>query len=52
MPIIGFWHVNKIRKHRDMYNTQGVKHFSFSDWEMYCRKIPLLQKNTIGNHVS
>lgn len=43
MPIIELWRVSKIKKHRDKYNKQGTKHYSFRDWEMYCRKIPLLQ---------
>ena len=43
MPIIELWTVEKIRKHRDKYNKQGNKHYSFKDWEMYARKIPLLQ---------
>lgn len=43
MPIIELWTVGKIRKHRDKYNKVGSKHYSFRDWEMYARKIPLLQ---------
>lgn len=43
MPIIELWRVTKIRKHRDKYNKVGKSHYSFRDWEMYCRKIPLLQ---------
>lgn len=43
MPIIELWRVTKIRKHRDKYNKQGTKHYSYRDWEMYARKIPLLQ---------
>ncbi|NMG70341.1 recombinase RecT [Azoarcus communis] len=43
MPIIELWRVTKIQKHRDKYNKQGNKHYSFRDWEMYARKIPLLQ---------
>ena len=43
MPIIELWTVEKIRKHRDKYNKVGAKHYSFRDWEMYCRKVPLLQ---------
>lgn len=43
MPIIELWRVSKIKKHRDRYNKQGTKHYSFRDWEMYARKIPLLQ---------
>ena len=43
MPIIELWSVVKIRKHRDKYNKVGSKHYSFRDWEMYARKVPLLQ---------
>lgn len=43
MPIIELWRVSKIAKHRDKYNKQGNKHYSFRDWEMYARKVPLLQ---------
>jgi recombination protein RecT len=42
-PVIEVWTVGKIRKHRDKYNKQGGKHYSFRDFEMYARKIPLLQ---------
>ena len=43
MPIIELWSVAKIKKHRDKYNKVGTSHYSFRDWEMYCRKVPLLQ---------
>jgi recombination protein RecT len=43
MPIIELWRVSKIIKHRDNYNKVGDQHYSFRDWEMYCRKVPLLQ---------
>lgn len=43
MPIIELWRVTKIKKHRDKYNKVGTSHYSFRDWEMYSRKIPLLQ---------
>lgn len=43
MPIIELWRVSKITKHRDKYNKVGQKHYSFRDWEMYARKVPLLQ---------
>ena len=43
MPIIELWRVSKIKKHRDKYNKVGKAHYSFRDWEMYCRKIPLMQ---------
>lgn len=42
-PVIEVWTVGKVKKHRDKYNKQGQKHYSFRDWEMYARKIPLLQ---------
>ena len=42
-PIIELWRVSKIEKHRDKYNKVGRQHYSFRDWEMYARKIPLLQ---------
>ncbi len=43
MPIIELWTVEKIKKHRDKYNKVGTRHYSFRDFEMYARKIPLLQ---------
>lgn len=43
MPIIELWSVSKITKHRNKYNKVGSRHYSFRDWEMYCRKVPLLQ---------
>ena len=43
MPIIELWSVGKIEKHRNKYNKIGQRHYSFRDWEMYCRKVPLLQ---------
>jgi recombination protein RecT len=42
-PVIEVWTVSKVRKHRDHYNKVGDKHYSFRDWEMYARKVPLLQ---------
>lgn len=43
MPIIELWRVSKIKKHRDALNKMGKSHYSYRDWEMYARKIPLLQ---------
>ena len=43
MPIIELWRVSKIEKHRDKYNKVGRQHYSYRDWEMYARKVPLLQ---------
>ncbi len=42
-PVIEVWRIGKVIKHRDRYNKVGEKHYSFSDFEMYARKIPLLQ---------
>jgi len=42
-PIIECWPDLRIRKHRDKYNKVGLKHYSFSNWEMYARKVVLLQ---------
>lgn len=42
-PVIEVWTTEKIRKHRDRYNKQGTKHYSYREWEMYARKVPLLQ---------
>lgn len=43
MPIIELWTVAKLKKHRDKYNKVGKSHYSYRDWEMYARKVPLLQ---------
>lgn len=42
-PIIELWSVKKITVHRNVYNKIGKSHYSYKNWEMYCRKIPLLQ---------
>lgn len=42
-PVVEVWPVAKIRKHRDRYNKVGDKHYSFENWEMYARKVVLLQ---------
>lgn len=44
-PVIEVWHVDKIKKHRDRYNRQRPpeKHYSFQHFEMYARKVVLLQ---------
>lgn len=43
MPVIELWRTSKLQKHRDRYNKVGSGHYSYKDWEMYARKIPLLQ---------
>jgi recombination protein RecT len=40
---IEVWPNGKIAKHRDRYNKVGKRHYSFDNWEMYARKVPLLQ---------
>lgn len=42
-PIIEVWPVARIVKHRDRYNKVGRRHYSFENWEMYARKVPLMQ---------
>ncbi len=42
-PVIERWSVAKIKKHRDRYNKVGARHYSFDNFEMYARKVPLLQ---------
>lgn len=42
-PVIEVWTTAKVKKHRDRYNRVGKRHYSFENWEMYARKIPLLQ---------
>jgi recombination protein RecT len=42
-PVIEVWPVERVRKHRDRYNKLGTKHYSHQNWEMYARKVVLLQ---------
>jgi recombination protein RecT len=42
-PVVEVWSARKIANHRNKYNKVGNKHYSFRDWEMYARKVPLLQ---------
>lgn len=42
-PIIDVWDRDKIKDHRDKQNKVGNRHYSFEHFEMYARKIPLLQ---------
>lgn len=42
-PIVEAWPLVKLLKHRDKYNKQGPKHYSFREEEMYFRKVVLLQ---------
>lgn len=42
-PVIECWPIAKVKRHRDRYNKVGEKHYSFREWEMYARKVVLLQ---------
>ena len=42
-PVIEVWSMRKVWKHRDSYNKQGGKHYSYRNPEMYARKVALLQ---------
>lgn len=42
-PIIDVWKIEKVKAHRDKYNKVGGRHYSFRHWEMYARKVVLLQ---------
>jgi recombination protein RecT len=42
-PVIEVWRINRVTKHRDRYNKVGKRHYSFENFEMYARKVVLLQ---------
>ena len=42
-PIIECWPNERLHSHRDKFNKVGTKHYSYGNWEMYCRKVVLLQ---------
>lgn len=42
-PIIEVWRASRLLKHRNRYNKVGQRHYSHQNWEMYCRKVVLLQ---------
>lgn len=41
--VIEVWPNERLRRHRDRYNKVGKVHYSYANWEMYARKVPLLQ---------
>lgn len=43
MPVVELWPISKVKRHRDRFNKVGDKHYSFRNFEMYARKVPLLQ---------
>jgi recombination protein RecT len=42
-PVIEVWQRRKVEQHRDRFNKVGARHYSFANFEMYGRKVPLLQ---------
>lgn len=42
-PVVEVWPAARVRRHRDRYNKVGKRHYSFENWEMYGRKVVLLQ---------
>ena len=42
-PIIEVWPMEKILKHRNRFNKVGDQHYSYNHFEMYARKVALLQ---------
>lgn len=43
VPIVEFCTVEQIKNHRDRYNELGEEHYSFTYFEAYARKMPLLR---------
>jgi recombination protein RecT len=42
-PIIEVWDIDRAKAQRDRNNKVGDSHYSYTHWEMYARKLPLLQ---------
>lgn len=42
-PVIEVWPNEKIERHFRRYNKVGAMHYAHDNWEMYARKVPLLQ---------
>lgn len=42
-PIVEYWTIQRVIKHRDRFNKVGRGHYSFNNLEMYARKVVLLQ---------
>jgi recombination protein RecT len=42
-PVVEAWPVGRIIKHRDKFNQVGRQHYSYDNFEMYARKVVLLQ---------
>lgn len=42
-PVIEVWTNERIKKHLNRYNKVGKRHYAHENWEMYARKVVLLQ---------
>jgi recombination protein RecT len=42
-PVIEVWPIKRVERHFKRNNKVGNNHYAFKHWEMYARKIPLLQ---------
>jgi recombination protein RecT len=42
-PVIEVWPIKRVAKHFKRFNKVGDRHYAHQHWEMYARKIPLLQ---------
>lgn len=42
-PVVEVWPIERVRRHFNRFNKVGEKHYAYQHWEMYARKIPLLQ---------
>jgi recombination protein RecT len=42
-PVIEAWPIKRVIKHRDKFNKVGQRHYSYTNFEMYARKVVLLQ---------
>lgn len=42
-PIVEVWPISRVRKHFQKNNKVGERHYANKHWEMYARKVPLLQ---------
>lgn len=41
--IIEVWDIDRVYEHFNQYNKVGERHYAHKNWEMYARKIPVLQ---------
>lgn len=42
-PVVEVWPIARVNRHFEKYNKVGENHYAYSNWEMYARKVPLLQ---------